>query len=431
MGLFPAVGKYAKYLTDSDIRDLKPGEKKYRKSVFRNLRIEVESQQRSGTKSFKVEYYFPPKAYTQFYTIGVYGKGQGQFTLKQAKEEQIKLYAWMEENPLKNPKERKKELKIEKLTSDDGHTFGELIENYLSNSGNKESTIKDKRNKFIQIYEFIPKKTKIRLLQYNSKFEGRNGRERIMEIITSTEKRGKKSHAKKLMGVMRDAFNYAIHRGWMDKGQNPAENIGRSFIAIGHKEKHHPAITDWKELPELFDCFENNPGNADAVVISALKCCFLTGLRVGSLVAMRWDYVNREDGWIDMPAEVMKGGIDFEVPLTQPLLDVIEKLKDYPSEYVFWSFRGRKTPYLNPSALNNALKNMGYGGKHTAHGTRTTIQTCGQEVLGCEGELIERCLAHKIGDKVRQAYDRAKFLDERKKFLTTWGDALLAHGLKV
>jgi hypothetical protein len=40
-------------------------------------------------------------------------------------------------------------------------------------------------------------------------------------------------------------------------------------------------------------------------------------------------------------------------------------------------------------------------------------------------------MAHAIGDKVRQAYDRSEFLKERRKFMVAWCDALLAQGLKT
>jgi len=40
-------------------------------------------------------------------------------------------------------------------------------------------------------------------------------------------------------------------------------------------------------------------------------------------------------------------------------------------------------------------------------------------------------MAHVIGYKVCQAYDRSEFLDERRTFMVSWCDALLAQGLKV
>ena len=46
-------------------------------------------------------------------------------------------------------------------------------------------------------------------------------------------------------------------------------------------------------------------------------------------------------------------------------------------------------------------------------------------------ELIQRQLSHAIGDKVRQSYDDSTLLDERRKFMIAWCDALLAQGMKI
>ena len=57
--------------------------------------------------------------------------------------------------------------------------------------------------------------------------------------------------------------------------------------------------------------------------------------------------------------------------------------------------------------------------------------TAGQDVLGFSAETIQRQLSHAIGDKVRQEYDDSKLLDERRKFMIAWSDALLAQGMNV
>ena len=44
-------------------------------------------------------------------------------------------------------------------------------------------------------------------------------------------------------------------------------------------------------------------------------------------------------------------------------------------------------------------------------------------------EFIQRQMAHSIGDRVRQAYDRSQMMDERRKFMITWCDALVEQGL--
>jgi hypothetical protein len=74
---------------------------------------------------------------------------------------------------------------------------------------------------------------------------------------------------------------------------------------------------------------------------------------------------------------------------------------------------------------------MGYKSILRAHGIRSIPLTVGQEVLGFSAEIIQRQMAHAIGDKIRQAYDRAQMLDERRRFMVAWCDALLAQGLTI
>ena len=40
-------------------------------------------------------------------------------------------------------------------------------------------------------------------------------------------------------------------------------------------------------------------------------------------------------------------------------------------------------------------------------------------------------MGHKLGDAVRQAYDKSKMLEERKEFLDQWCNALVVQGLKI
>lgn len=85
---------------------------------------------------------------------------------------------------------------------------------------------------------------------------------------------------------------------------------------------------------------------------------------------------------------------------------------------------------MHPSSMNNHLKNLGYKGILCAHGVRSMAMTIGQDILGFEPDVIQRQLAHSLGDKVRQAYDRSTLLKERREFMVSWSDYLLAQGLE-
>jgi len=45
--------------------------------------------------------------------------------------------------------------------------------------------------------------------------------------------------------------------------------------------------------------------------------------------------------------------------------------------------------------------------------------------------VIDLQMGHKPPGKVRQAYDKAQFLDERIVFMNRWGDLLLENGLET
>lgn len=69
---------------------------------------------------------------------------------------------------------------------------------------------------------------------------------------------------------------------------------------------------------------------------------------------------------------------------------------------------------------------MGYQtGDITARGFRATFSTTLSE-QGHNPDVIERALAHVPKDKIRAAYHRAKYLEERRVLLQTWADMIEA-----
>ena len=59
----------------------------------------------------------------------------------------------------------------------------------------------------------------------------------------------------------------------------------------------------------------------------------------------------------------------------------------------------------------------------SAHGFRTIASTLLNE-QGWSPDAIERQLAHAPRDAVRAAYNRAQYLDERRRMMQSWADYL-------
>ena len=69
------------------------------------------------------------------------------------------------------------------------------------------------------------------------------------------------------------------------------------------------------------------------------------------------------------------------------------------------------------------IKRIGYGNKQTMHGFRHPISTALND-KGYEADWIERQLAHGDPDKIRGTYNKAAYLEPRRKMMQEWADYL-------
>ena len=418
-----------KSLTDSEVRAITPGSRRVVHSLGNSLFLVVEGVNNGGSKRFVGRYRIPPGrgGKQKELALGTYGKGARNLTLKQAKDLWDKERAWMLEHPGEDPNVRKKKERLQLLNPEGQRTLEDAAEGYLqflkNQKGRREGTLKDYRNMlWNQVLPALGPSTPLKDLNWST-----GGRQAVVALKDGIANRGAAYQSEKVLMVLRGVFSYAIDRAWMEM-PNPA--LKTSTIDSGHKSKQNPAL-NWEQVPQFFDDLDNKSG--ELVLQLALKVLVMTFLRVGSLVPARWDELDYDNKiWI-IPAERMKSGKKHLVPLTCQLIDAFEALRTFNGhqEFVFFSARGRKTPYLHPQSLNQHLIKIGYRGVTTAHGFRATALTAGTEVLGFPMDVVRRQMAHVVGDKVQQAYDRSEFINERRRFMVAWCDALIEQGLRV
>ena len=108
------------------------------------------------------------------------------------------------------------------------------------------------------------------------------------------------------------------------------------------------------------------------------------------------------------------------VPLTPQALRLLEVIRpeNGKSEYVFKGDRNFNRP-TNSSTANVALKRMGYQNVLVAHGLRALASTTLNN-QGFDPDIIEACLAHVDKNEVRAAYNRAEYIERRKKVMNWW-----------
>lgn len=75
---------------------------------------------------------------------------------------------------------------------------------------------------------------------------------------------------------------------------------------------------------------------------------------------------------------------------------------------------------LSDMTFTKLLSDMGYLGKVTAHGFRSSFKVWTVESAKIRDEVSEAVLAHKIPEEVRAAYLRTQFFDERRPLMANW-----------
>jgi integrase len=120
----------------------------------------------------------------------------------------------------------------------------------------------------------------------------------------------------------------------------------------------------------------------------------------------------------------MKMGVEHLVPLSDQAVEILERLQYLTGAYdLVFPGRSKADKPISENTVLYGLYRMGYHSRATGHGFRTTASTILNE-LGFDSDAIERQLAHGEKDKVRAAYNRAKYLDKRKAMMQAWADYL-------
>lgn len=82
------------------------------------------------------------------------------------------------------------------------------------------------------------------------------------------------------------------------------------------------------------------------------------------------------------------------------------------------------TRCISDVGLLNALRRLGYGrDEMTVHGFRSMASTRLNE-MGYRPDVIEAQLAHAEKNSVRDAYNRAQYVEERRRMMQEWADYL-------
>lgn len=209
---------------------------------------------------------------------------------------------------------------------------------------------------------------------------------------------------------------------------NPAAAVRRKMRETLPKKKSGQfAALPYRAAPAFMAKLRAAPGTA----ARCLEFAVLTAARTSEALGARWSEIDLvEKVWL-VPAERMKSSGKEQaeshvVHLSARAVEVLRGQLGQCTKFVFPSTVACDEPKPQSNmAMLAVLGRLGVRDQTTVHGLcRATFSTWAYETAAARPDAIEACLAHRESDKVKAAYNRAQFTEERRALLQRWCDYL-------
>lgn len=369
-------------LTDTECRKAQPQEKRYRLSDENGLSLLVTP---AGQKYWNVRYTVHGERKSE--SLGPYP----DMSLKKARELALEL---------------KYKYSKSVLHEDIKPFFKDVAEDWFENQRETWSTkhISNVRASLDELYIALANK-RINQIQAPE----------ILQIIKKIEARGSLEVAKRTLSRCGMVMKYSIAHGY--RYDNPASDL---VYALKNKKVKNLASLPESEMPEFLRRIKAYP--ADAQTHHAIILIMLTGVRVSELLQASWDEFDLEERKWDIPAERMKNSLPHRVPLTDMMIDELQALRLTHNQDLLFPHRLNNKEPMRSESILAVIKRSGYAGRMTTHGFRSLFSTVLNESNLFNPDAIERQLAHVPQNRIRSAYNRAQYWDERVKIMEWYGE---------
>lgn len=250
----------------------------------------------------------------------------------------------------------------------------------------------------------------------------------LLDCLRKVEKRDALDIALKTKQICGMVFRYGVQTGKCERDSS-ADLKG----ALKTRKTNHYASLEADDIPAFIEALERNEARLYERTRRAIWLSLLTFQRPGEIRQAQWSEINFEKKEWHIKAHKMKMRRDHIVPLSRQVMAILKAQKEEAehlnTDWVFPSQIRPKDP-MSDGTVNRALKRLGFGQETVAHGFRALARTTIRENLGYDSEIIEQQLAHKTSNPLGEAYDRARFLPQRKKMMQHWADYLDAASSK-
>jgi integrase len=397
-------------LTVTAIRNAKPTSKAFKLYDEAGLFMQVTP---SGGKWWRFKYRFDGKE--KLLSFGTFP----DVSLADARARRDQARKLLSNEPPIDPSEERKAVRASNQ-SNAANSFEAIAREWLaSNMSDKSQSHQDRLLRRFELYLFP---------WVGSKPITEITAPQVLESIKRVQNQNKLETAHRVLQAAGQVFRYAVQTGRAIrdvtadlKGALPAATV-----------KHMAAFTEPQEVAELLRAIDGFTGTF--TVQTALRIAPLVFVRPSELRTAKWADIDLEAG--EWRYRVSKTKTDHLVPLSTQAIKLFKEIQPLSGhgQFVFMGGHDPKKP-MSDAAINAALKRMGYDTKTqiTGHGFRAMARTILHERLKIDPHVIEHQLAHKVPDALGAAYNRTKFIEQRKEMMQQWADYLdeLKAGAKI
>ena len=210
-------------------------------------------------------------------------------------------------------------------------------------------------------------------------------------------------------------LSWATVRGYRT-GENPAAWRGNLDQVLPKPSKVTKVVSHKALTNEAMYGFMGSLVAAQGSGARCLEFLIYTACRSGEARGALWSEIDLEHAVWRIPAERMKADREHRIPLSAPALKLLRSLPTFANTDLV--FPSTKNMPLSDMTLTATLRRMKVDA--VPHGFRATFATWAQECTPYPFDVRERALAHTVGSKTTEAYERGDQFQKRIALMADW-----------
>ena len=220
--------------------------------------------------------------------------------------------------------------------------------------------------------------------------------------------------ARRVRQRIRSVMDRAVALEYMD--YNPAGDAINGALAKQRRVSNHHRALPYGELPEALQAVRES--TAGPSVKLAFEMLALTACRSGEIRGMNWDEVDLDEATWTVPGERMKIGRVHRVPLSDRATAILEEARSLGDGSGIVFRAPRDGGVLSNMAFTQLLRRLELD--FVPHGLRSTFRDWAAEQTSTPHAVVERALAHTVGNATEAAYFRSDLFELRRELMDGW-----------